>query len=82
MDIRTERHEDKLSRTVEIARYDDQIIGAAIFLGVTELRAVGLDLDSVDRLLFKLVDSRHGPVIKIAETSGSADRNESNSLTD
>jgi len=82
MDISTERHEDRVSRTVELARYDDQIIGASIFLSVPELRSAGIDLDGADQLQLETVDSRHGTVIKIATKAGSRAGGETSSLTD
>ncbi len=82
MEIRTERPEASTSRTVELAHHDDQVIGASIFLSVHELRAVGIDISCVDRLLFEIVDTPEGSVIKITGQTGSKVEDGNSSLTD
>jgi|AntDeeMetagen681_2_1112603.scaffolds.fasta_scaffold00955_5 hypothetical protein len=82
MEVRTEQSEANLSRTVELAHHDNQAIGAPLFLSVSELRAVGIDICCVDRLLFEIVDTRHGSVIKISGQTGSEIRDGNSSLTD
>lgn len=73
MNDRTERSEAKLSRTVKLARHDGQIIGAPLFLSVSDLHAVGIDLKNADYLVFEVIESQRQPVINV---SG---RNESSS---
>ena len=82
MKIKTERPEASPSRTVELAQYDDQVIGASIFLSVTDLRAVGIDISCVDRLLFEIVYTPRGPVIKISGQTESEVDGGNSSLTD
>ena len=82
MDIRTEQSEASKSRTVELVRYDSQILGASIFLSASELRAVGVDIDCADRLLCEIVDNPPESIIKISGQTGSEVKDSNSSLTD
>lgn len=82
MNTKPERGDGSLSRTVELAHHDDQVIGASIFLSVPELRAIGIDIRCVDRLLFEIIETHDESVIRLSGQTGSERGNGNNSLTD
>lgn len=82
MKISTKRLGDEISRTVELARYDNQVIGASVFFSASELRALGLDLSSANSLLLETIDTRHGMALSVSVQADSEARDDSNSLSD
>jgi len=82
MKISTERLGDEISRTVELARYDNQVIGASVFFSASELRAMGVDPSSANCLLLEIIDTRHGLALNVSGQADSDSQHDSNSLGD